>query len=162
MSWVLKSVWILAAASAIAAITMPHAPDLVLYNHSPSIPVGLYTRINPQPNLDIGSIVTVRARDVAPQTAADRHFDRSSNRFIKHVAARAGDRVCATGDTVTINDGPPIFRPRLSKRYSVWNGCRHLRRDEILLLGDRPDSFDGRFWGPTSTHLIEGVWRPLL
>jgi type IV secretory pathway protease TraF len=61
MSWVLKSVWVLAAATATAAITMPHAPDLLLYNHSPSIPVGLYARINPRPNLDIGSIVTVRA-----------------------------------------------------------------------------------------------------
>ena len=161
MSWVPKSVWILAAVTAIAAATMPHAPDLVLYNHSPSIPVGLYARMKPQRNLDIGTIVTVRARDVAPQIAADRHFDRPSNRFIKHVAARAGDRVCAKDDAVTINDGSPIFRSRMSQHYPVWNGCRNLRRDEILLLGDRADSFDGRYWGPVPAHLIEGVWRPL-
>ncbi|MBY0565718.1 MAG: S26 family signal peptidase [Hyphomonadaceae bacterium] len=42
----------------------------------------------------------------------------------------------------------------------TWTGCRTLR-DEVFLLGDTPDSFDGRYWGPTSVELIEGAWRAI-
>jgi type IV secretory pathway protease TraF len=36
-----------------------------------------------------------------------------------------------------------------------------LAANEVLLLGDTADSFDGRYWGPVSVDLIEGVWRKL-
>ncbi len=42
-----------------------------------------------------------------------------------------------------------------------WRGCRTLAAGEVLLLGDTADSFDGRYWGPVSVDLIEGVWRKL-
>ncbi|MGD9968599.1 MAG: S26 family signal peptidase [Hyphomonadaceae bacterium] len=44
---------------------------------------------------------------------------------------------------------------------SGWRGCRDLADGEVLLLGDTDDSFDGRYWGPVSIELIEGVWRRL-
>lgn len=44
---------------------------------------------------------------------------------------------------------------------SGWRGCRDLADGEVLLLGDTDDSFDGRYWGPVSVDLIEGVWRRL-
>jgi type IV secretory pathway protease TraF len=43
----------------------------------------------------------------------------------------------------------------------AWSGCVTLDRDHVLLLGDTPDSFDGRYWGPTPIERIEGVWRPM-
>jgi len=46
-------------------------------------------------------------------------------------------------------------------RLTAWRGCRVLGRGEVLLLGDTDDSFDGRYWGPVSVDLIEGVWRRL-
>ncbi len=42
-----------------------------------------------------------------------------------------------------------------------WQGCRVLAEGEVLLLGDTADSYDGRYWGPVSVELIEGVWRKL-
>lgn len=47
------------------------------------------------------------------------------------------------------------------QRIAGWRGCRTLADGEVLLLGDTPDSFDGRYWGPVSVDLIEGVWRKL-
>jgi type IV secretory pathway protease TraF len=133
--------------------------DVLLFNHSPSVPVGFYVRINAAPA--IGSFVTVRARDVAPHEAAARHYDKAGDRFIKRVAAIAGQEVCSEGRMLRI-DGREVAAVLISDQRTIpsgWVGCRILAADEILLLGDSEDSFDGRYWGPINARLIEGVWR---
>jgi conjugative transfer signal peptidase TraF len=136
--------------------------DLVVYNHSRSIPVGLYVRIGVSPTG--ASIVTVRARDVALDEAVARGFDGQNDRFIKRVAALAGDIVCADGDVILINGRHAAERRRKNSTGSIlprWEGCIALSADELFLLGDTPDSFDSRYWGPVRRSLIEGVWKKL-
>lgn len=134
--------------------------DLVLFNHSPSIPEGFYIRSDR--NVEIGAIVTVRAGDVAPREAQARHYDGAGDRFIKRVAAVEGDRICADAERLYV-DG--VIRARryvgAGQTPPLWSGCRTLQPGEVLLLGDSADSFDGRYWGPISARMIEGVWRPL-
>lgn len=89
----------LAAALAAAALAAPR--DLVLYNHSPSVPEGLYVRTNAP--IAVGAFVTVRARDVAPEEAHRRGFEDASDRFIKRVAAAAGARVCGDGQRLVVS-----------------------------------------------------------
>jgi len=43
----------------------------------------------------------------------------------------------------------------------TWSGCLTLSHGQVLLLGETPDSFDGRYWGPTPVSTIEGVWKRL-
>lgn len=138
------------------------ARDFILYNHSPSIPAGLYVRTGG--TISRGAIVTVRARDVAPDFAAARQFTHAGDRFIKRVVAADGDLVCSEEQSLRINGtdvAQRIARDRGGRLLPTWSGCRTLARDEVLLLGDTPDSFDGRYWGPVSLQAIEGVWRPL-
>jgi type IV secretory pathway protease TraF len=92
-----------AAGAALIAFALPAASDRLLYNHTPSVPVGFYIRTHAP--IDRGTFVTVRAADVAPAAARARDFEGPRDRFIKRVAAVAGDRVCAEGDALTINDG---------------------------------------------------------
>lgn len=153
---VLAAVFVATAALAVAAISQR---DLVLFNHSPSMPVGFYVRQDTSPSR--GAIVTVRARDVAPATAQERSFDEPRDRFIKRVAATNGDEVCADGRHITINGTIAAERYSSTSLALGWNGCRILSAGEVLLLGESADSFDGRYWGPTSIDLIEGVWRKL-
>ena len=154
------------AGSTIAALSIAYASarsgDLVLYNATPSMPTGLYQRA--KQTIAVGAIVTVRAVDVAPDYAAARSFTKPGNRFLKRIAATTGDVVCAYGPNVWING------EALSERQSydssgrtlpTWSGCLTLSRAEVLLLGETPDSFDGRYWGPTPVSRIEGVWRRL-
>lgn len=145
----------------IAAATV-NAHDLMLRNPSPSIPAGYYLRTTAA--VAPGAFVTVRAVDVAPAYAAVRGFTDPGDRFIKRVAAAAGDEVCASGDEMSIN-GAIVARRKTrdaaGRALPTWSGCRILSADELLLLGDTPDSFDGRYWGPISRRLIEGVWRPI-
>jgi type IV secretory pathway protease TraF len=135
--------------------------DLIIFNHSPSIPVGFYVRADA--DAGPGSIVTVRARDVAPLEASRRNFVGDRDRFLKRVAAIGGDEVCGDGRELRVEGRAiaTILDDTERATPSGWIGCRRLEHDEILLLGDSADSFDGRYWGPISTRLIEGVWRPL-
>ncbi len=144
-----------------AAVLVAHPRDAFLYNHSPSMPVGLYARtVAP---LAAGAIVTVRARDVAPIMARDRGFDGEGHRFIKRIVAVGGDLVCMADEHLTVNAQPvaAIGSVLPASGPAPWDGCRRLSADEALLLGDAPDSFDGRYWGPISIRQIEGVWRKL-
>jgi type IV secretory pathway protease TraF len=146
-----------------AAFTMaPRVSDWMLYNHSPSMPVGLYMRSDA--GLARGAIVTVRAREVAPALAAARGFDGPTHRFIKRIAAMGGDEVCAVRGRLRVNGAdlaavPVRGQPNTSP--AAWSGCRMLSAGEVLLLGDTPNSFDGRYWGPIDARLVEGVWRRL-
>lgn len=151
-----------AAGAALIAFALPAASDRLLYNHTPSVPVGFYIRTHAP--IDRGTFVTVRAADVAPAAARARDFEGPRDRFIKRVAAVAGDRVCAEGDALTINDGfaiPRRVHDSAGAPLRAWDGCRALLEHEVLLLGDAEQSFDGRYWGPIDRNLIEGVWRPL-
>ncbi|MEZ5995426.1 MAG: S26 family signal peptidase [Hyphomonadaceae bacterium] len=152
--------WLGGAVLALAALVLNGAQhDVVLFNHSPSVPVGFYIRESGDPAR--GMFVTVRARDVAPIEAAAHSYDDEGDRFIKRLAAIAGQHVCSDGRMLSV-DGVEVAM--VQNRVGVpqgWVGCRTLAPSEILLLGDSADSFDGRYWGPISDDLIEGVWRPL-
>jgi len=152
------------AAAAVAALLVASILplDVVLYNHSPSIPTGFYLRQSAP--IGVGAIVTVRAIDVAPAEARAQRFTEDGDRFIKRIAGVAGDEVCAEGGTLRINHGPVVRRKRrdtTGRLLKAWSGCQVLAEHEVLLLGDTEDSFDGRYWGPTERQTIEGVWVPL-
>jgi conjugative transfer signal peptidase TraF len=149
------------AALLAGAIAVSNLPTHILYNPSPSIPRGFYLRTDN--TLEVGAIVTVRANDVAPAYARMRDFTDPTDRFIKRVAAVYGDQVCAHDQRMNINDGEPIRRAErdaAGHELPQWTGCRTLQ-NEVLLLGDTPDSFDGRYYGPISVDDIEGVWTPI-
>jgi type IV secretory pathway protease TraF len=132
--------------------------DLLLYNPSNSIPSGLYVRTNHP--VELGRMVTVRANDVSPLYATLRNFDDPDDRFIKRVIAGRGQVVCAEGAAISIDGrivAQRLERDDLGRALPSWTGCRTLG-DQVLLLGDTPDSFDGRYWGPTPASMIEGVW----
>ena len=104
------------------------------------------------------------AIDVAPAEARARRFTDDGDRFIKRIAGVAGDEVCAEGGTLRIKDGLVVrrkSRDATGRDVKTWSGCKVLAANEVLLLGDTDDSFDGRYWGPTERQTIEGVWVQL-
>lgn len=134
--------------------------DFILYNATPSMPVGFYFRTSAP--IKKGAIVTVRAVDVAPDYAAARNFTDPGDRFLKRVVGAAGDVLCASGAEITLNGARVAERKAkdsAGRALPTWEGCVTLDRDRAFLLGETPDSFDGRYWGPTPMEHIEGVWR---
>lgn len=149
-------------ACACVAVIGAYAKPAVIYNPSDSVPSGFYVRSDASPRR--GDFVTVGAAVVAPRYAALRGYADASDRFLKRVAAAAGQRVCADGSSIFIDDiavAQRVERDGEGRSLPTWDGCHSLTDGELFLLGDTEDSFDGRYWGPTPTALIEGVWSPL-
>lgn len=149
----------LVTVSAGAAAICAHLRPAIIYNPSNSVPAGFYARVNESPQR--GDFVTVAAVSVAPEYASQRGYADATDLFLKRVTALHGQVVCAEGSAVSI-DGAAVAsrneRDSAGRAMPTWDGCRVLAVDEVFLLGDTEDSFDGRYWGPTSIRNIEGVW----
>ena len=143
-----------------SAIAHPR-PQLV-WNASASAPIGLYRVISGAP--ERGDFVLVRLPKSIEKLAAIRGYLPGGVPLIKRIAAVAGDDVCAFGGAIMVN-GEIVARQRKVDRAGRslprWNECRELVQGEFFLLGDAPDSFDSRYFGPVPSAQVTGRLAPL-
>ena len=144
-------------------IAVPPVPRLV-WNASASAPIGLYS-VTPNASIEAGDMVIARVPDPWRLLAAKRHYIPSNVPLVKHVAAVAGDEVCALGDEIFIN-GHWLIERRVSdgqqRPMPRWSGCVRLRgRQLFLLMTGNPASFDGRYFGVTEGDQVIGKARLL-
>jgi conjugative transfer signal peptidase TraF len=141
----------------------PPTPRLV-WNATASAPIGLY-RLELRGSIARGDLVFATLPDSARRLAASRGYLPSNVPLVKRVEALAGDRICAAGDGIIVNER--VVARRLpadgqGRPLPAWQGCRTLAATEILLLTESvPDSFDGRYFGPIGTDHILGRLVPL-
>lgn len=141
------------------------------YNHSGSLPEGLYREV---PG-------TVHAGDLAaaclPATAAEIGRGRGYvgrgfcpggvEPVLKVVVAVAGDRVELSPDGVSV-DGTalPLTAPRHRDRHgrglvAYPFGSYQVPAGAVWLYAPHPASWDSRYWGPVDASAIIGPVRPL-
>jgi conjugative transfer signal peptidase TraF len=141
-----------------ATIVAPPLPRLV-WNASASAPIGLYA-IAPGLAVGRGDMVIARTPLSVRALAASRHYIPANVPLVKRVAGVPGDRVCAAGATITVNGRPLATRrasDRLGRPLPWWTGCRTLRDGALLLvMAETPDSFDGRYFGPSAASDVIG------
>lgn len=137
-------------------------PRFVLVNESPSLPRGLYLRVIGQ-DPRVGSIVALAQPAQARSYLASLGMP-AQVLLIKRVVATGGDRVCASTGQVDVQGRRLAVsaRDRDGRALRPWAGCRRLGPDEVFLLGDTANSFDGRYFGPTSRTVLQGVYREVL
>ncbi len=145
------------------SIAFPPAPRLV-WNASASAPIGLYA-VTPGAAIDPGDMVIARVPEPLRMMAARRRYIPANVPLVKHVAAAAGDEVCALGGQIFVN-GRWLAERRVAdakgRRMPWWNGCVRLRgRQLFLLMSDSPASFDGRYFGVTEGSQVVGKARLL-
>lgn len=136
---------------------------LLVWNVSASAPRGLYV-VRPDAPVGLGDMVLAWAPDTARALAARRHYLPGNVPLIKRVAAGAGDRICGHGATITVNGVAVATRLRRDRQHRplpAWLGCRTLGEGEYLLLMPNAESFDGRYFGPTTRRAILGKVTPL-
>lgn len=151
------------AASLACASTLRWRPrPLLLWNSSPSSPLGLY-RVGPPDRLRTGDYVVGWPPRTARALAASRLYLPAGVPLVKRVAAVAGDRVCASGESIFINARKAVERrprDRLGRPIPWWSGCRVLRAGELFLLAPRSaEGFDGRYFGISRRGEIIGRAR---
>jgi conjugative transfer signal peptidase TraF len=150
----------------VATITiLPKMPyPWLVYNPSESVAVGFYW-ITPTKHLKVGDLVLMQTPAKIVELAAQRRYLPRHTPMLKYVAALSGSTVCAVGDTILI-DGKPVARRQatdhLDRQMPWWIGCRTLVADDLFVLNPKaPLSFDGRYFGVVSRHLIRGKAKPL-
>jgi len=144
-------------------IAWPPLPRLV-WNASASAPIGLYA-VSPGTTPARGDMVIAWPPAAARQIAAHRHYLPANVPLVKRVVAVAGNTICAVDRTVTVNGRPVALRrsaDAAGRPLPAWQGCIRLAPGAVfLLMTETPDSFDGRYFGPTSAHDIVGRATPL-
>lgn len=146
-----------------AVLAAREVGSLMTWNHTPSLPEGLYVRaVGAGPA--VGRIVAFPAPAAALDYAWQRGGRGDPTLFLKPLAAGPGDHVCVT-DRLEINgrfiasvlaSGPDgMLLPR-------WTGCRVLAGGEWFAYAPRiPNSMDSRYYGPVQESDMVGVFRPV-
>ena len=154
----------LVGAGLVAASTAHGWPLRIIYNASASVPIGWYA-VDDADRVNVGELVVARPPIRAETLLVERRYLAAGVPILKFVRARAGQRVCRSADLVTV-DGVAVAsardRDRAGRPLPRWTGCRMLGPGDVLLLNAaRPDSFDGRYFGPVSVTSIIGTATPL-
>lgn len=139
------------------------APKIV-YNGSPSLPIGFY-RVTPVDCLRLNDLVVVPVPETYEKLALERRYLGPGALLIKRVAALSGDRVCVLDGRVLINGGLVARALKVDstgRPMPVPEGCRTLREDEFFaLIEEVQASFDSRYFGALTLDSIIGRTRPL-
>ena len=116
---------------------------LVFLNRTPSIAKGFYIRKISE-NISIGDIIVF-------------YVDDKNNKLIKYVAGQAGDEFCIDyRGAIWING---LFAAQINvQKYSDFSlnqsRCETLKKGRWFVLGDHPDSYDSRYFGPIKTSQV--------
>ena len=130
----------------------------LLWNASPSVPVGLYWIASAAPTT--GELAVIRLPEPLRTLAAARGYLPEAALLIKPVTAGMGDLVCRRDATVTIN-GEVVAHARTADAFGRplpgWTGCTSLAAGQVLVMSAAPDSFDGRYFGPIDRRHVVGT-----
>lgn len=149
---------------AFAWVSLAEVGPLVVYNASPSVPLGFY-RVTPIDPLRRGDLLIVPLPERYRSLAVERGYIGTGVPLIKRVAGLPGDEVCARHGVVFV-EGKPVGRAAthdsLGRAMPVWRDCRVLREDEFFALVEEVESsFDSRYLGPLRTKTVIGRAVPL-
>ena len=152
------------ALALIGASAAVRSDPVLLWNPSPSVPVGFYI-LTPIDTLEVGALVAVRPPRALETWLVDNRYVGRDTPLLKRIAALPGAEVCREGSAIQI-DGEAVAealeRDRLDRPLPVWTGCRVLADGQIFFLNARePASLDGRYFGPLDDEVIIGRATPL-
>jgi conjugative transfer signal peptidase TraF len=139
-------------------------PPALIWNASPSVPIGLFT-VHSADDLEIADLVAVAPPDNLAAYLADRGYLPRGVPLLKRVLGLPGQEVCRSGRTITVDGiemGAALDRDSHGRDLPVWQGCRIVADGEIFLMNwQSADSFDGRYVGPLPVTTIIGRALPL-
>jgi conjugative transfer signal peptidase TraF len=155
----------LLAALALVLLASPHIVSntpLVVWNVSPSVPVGLYHVVRRSPRR--GDLVLVVLPEHVSKLTTARRYLAPRSLLIKPVAAIGGDRVCRLGSRVWVSGHAGVTAgavDALDRPLPTWRGCRLLHSTQVFVLGPSADSFDSRYFGVIDVRRVVGIAVPV-
>jgi len=152
------------AAIAVAALLAddPHVAPRLVWNASPSVPVGLYWIAKRAP--PVGSIAAVRLLADIAALADARGYLAGNAILLKPVVATHGSRVCRWANVVLVDGRLRAHAHSVdaaARPLPRWRGCMTLGAGDLFLLSTAPGSFDGRYFGVLRRDAVIGQAIPL-
>ena len=136
------------AVALIVAPMVAHQPSLlIIWNASPSVPVGLYLVTKASPH--VGDMVVLRLPPVIAAFAARRGHLPTSAYLVKPIAAVAGGLVCRFEEQVFVRGVLAATANAADddgNAMPAWEGCRVLQMGEVFVLAEHTASFDSRYF----------------
>jgi conjugative transfer signal peptidase TraF len=151
----------------IAGILIVNCIESPFYiNYSASEPVGFYYKTQFDGCLQKGELVFLEVPRQARPYLWGRGWMRPGELLLKNVGAIAGDQILITTTAIYINEkyiGPIRKRDSQNRPLPVLRGNFEIEPGNFLPIAtNRPNSFDGRYFGPVSQCLIRGKAKPIL
>ena len=117
--------------------------QVIFFNRTASMPMGIYVK-NSKNKLTIGDIIVFYSRD------------KNSN-LLKYIAAHERDEYCIDFENTLWVKGFPVAQKSIAKYHDelpTQSLCQTLKKDELLVLGEHPNSYDSRYFGPIKRQQI--------
>lgn len=136
----------------------------VVYNASPSLPLGFYS-VRQTGQLTVGDLVVVDVPQDFEDLLSERGYLPRGVPLIKRVTGLPGDHVCYRDGMVFLNEQPIVRvleRDGAGRPIPLWRGCRHLHDNEFFaVIQEVETSLDSRYFGPLDRDQIVGKAAPL-
>lgn len=148
------------ACSALAIAPFARTNPTLVWNASPSVPIGLYFIERRTPKL--GEIAVLHLSEWAASLADERLYLPSSAVLLKPVAAVEGDVMCRYGLHIFLNGklrAKALRWDKMHRPLPSWKGCFRLQGGQISVLSKRKDSFDSRYFGAIEKRDVMGTGR---
>ena len=148
-----------ALASALACLLASR----LVWNWTPSLPLGLYWLSRGAP-ASPGTLAAFPVPAGVRDLVRERRYLPPGAFLVKPVVAAPGDRVCSDGGMLTVN-GQPLGRvlteDSAGRALPHYAGCGPLADGELFVASHYDKSFDSRTFGPVLARDIRGTVTPL-
>lgn len=145
--------WLIFAIGVLGFITSTEISGKIFFiNRTESMPRGIYLK-QAQTKLKSGDIIVF-------------YFDEFKSNLVKYVVGVAPSEFCIDQEAILWLDSFPVAQLNIEKYPSKkpdQSQCQRLATDEILVIGEHPDSYDSRYFGPIKLERIiaqvELIWE---
>jgi conjugative transfer signal peptidase TraF len=148
-----------ALASALACVLASH----LVWNWTPSLPLGLYWLSRGEPAAK-GRLVAFPVPADMRDLVRERHYLPRGAFLVKPVVAVPGDLVCSDGGALTVNGRPLgtiLTEDSGGRPLPHYQGCGRLPDAELFVASHYDKSFDSRTFGSVRARDIRGTVTPL-
>ena len=117
--------------------------EIIFLNQTASMPIGIYIKSSSD-KFEIGDVIVF-------------YSEAKNSNLLKYIAGYEGHKYCFDFENTLWVNGFPIAQKNVAKypeKLPAQTLCQTLKKDELLVLGEHPDSYDSRYFGPIKRQQV--------